>query len=235
MTYKEKLLESQMVTYTDLLTVPVGENQEPLVVIGNDVIPSRYQVEMFDMAEALQNRIFVRLSVYERLRKAQNALQKRNSNLSLFVTYGYRSLEVQTRKFLEQLRETSMQTFFSNPVDLYEEVHRFIAVPTVAGHPTGGAVDLVIVNQTDGQFLDFGSRLYDFSNKDCYTFAPDISELGKSNRALLRSCMIDAGFAPFDGEWWHFCYGDREWAYYYKRSTAFYEQLPADKVKESVI
>ncbi|QQR69366.1 MAG: hypothetical protein IPI58_01405 [Alphaproteobacteria bacterium] len=37
--------------------------------------------------------------------------------------------------------------------------------------------------------------------------------------------MTSVGFAPFDGEWWHFSYGDREWAKYYGRSHAIYSQI----------
>ena len=230
----EQILESKMVTYVSLLTVPVIENQEPLVIIEQDIIPNGYLSSMADMVPLLQDLVPVRTSVYDKLQQAQAVLKEQNPELSLYVTYGYRSLEVQTRKFLEQLSRIAGQGFFSNPIDLYEEASRFIAVPTVAGHPTGGAVDLAII-QEGGQFLDFGSQMYDFSNKDCYSFSPNISDEGKRNRASLRDLMLGAGFAPYDGEWWHFCFGDREWAYYYKRPNAIYEQLPEEKMKEMVI
>lgn len=34
----------------------------------------------------------------------------------------------------------------------------------------------------------------------------------KENRFLLQDLMLLVGFAPYYGEWWHFSYGDREWA-----------------------
>jgi D-alanyl-D-alanine dipeptidase len=37
--------------------------------------------------------------------------------------------------------------------------------------------------------------------------------------------MLGVGFAPFDGEWWHFSYGDKEWAAYYNKPNAVYEQI----------
>ncbi len=227
MSYQE--LEASMVKYANLLTVPVIENQEPMVVIEQAVIPNGYLPSMADMVPLLQDKIPIRQSVYEKLVLAQTKLKAESADLSLYVTYGYRSLEVQTKKFLEQLQNISGQRFFANPIDLYEEASRYIAVPTVAGHPTGGAVDLAIIYK-DGQFLDFGSLMYDFSNKDCYAFTLNISSEGKKNREFLRSLMLGVGFAPYDGEWWHFCYGDREWAYYYKQANAIYEQLQEDKV-----
>ena len=33
--------------------------------------------------------------------------------------------------------------------------------------------------------------------------------------------MCQQEFAPFDGEWWHFCYGDKEWAFYKSRRSKF--------------
>jgi D-alanyl-D-alanine dipeptidase len=60
---------------------------------------------------------------------------------------------------------------------------------------------------------------------DTFTFSPFISKEAWANRQLLRRVMIQAGFAPFDGEWWHFSYGDKEWARYYDKRAAMYDQL----------
>jgi D-alanyl-D-alanine dipeptidase len=39
----------------------------------------------------------------------------------------------------------------------------------------------------------------------------DISEgAGLNNRLLLLNAMVDAGFTPYYGEYWHFMYGDIE-------------------------
>ncbi len=43
---------------------------------------------------------------------------------------------------------------------------------------------------------------------------------------LLRRAMAQAGFAPFNGEWWHFSYGDREWAAVWNAPFALYTHLP---------
>jgi D-alanyl-D-alanine dipeptidase len=61
--------------------------------------------------------------------------------------------------------------------------------------------------------------------KTTFTFSPFIGKEAWNNRQLLRYVMLSAGFAPFDGEWWHFSYGDREWAFYYKKPYAIYNQL----------
>ena len=85
------------------------------------------------------------------------------------------------------------------------------------------------------QTINFGSKQYDYSTKKCYFFAQSISQNAKENRLLLRNIMIEAGFAPFDGEWWHFSYGDREWAYYYKKMKAIYNQIAYEDLSKFML
>lgn len=61
--------------------------------------------------------------------------------------------------------------------------------------------------------------------KDTFAFSPYISATAKQNRLMLRKLMMDTGFAPFDVEWWHYSYGDKEWAKYYAKPVAIYEQI----------
>lgn len=213
-------LESRMVKYKDLLTINVKKCNEPLVKITE--IPGGYLPAMSDMRIIVGDEIWVRKSVNDRLLKAQLLLKKKNQSYSLYIAYGYRTREIQTMRFLKRL--ATFKKFYSDPVDLYEAIHRSVAVPTVAGHPTGGAIDLYIINQSEDQ-LDFGSVIYDYSNLKYYVFSKDITRKQKQNRLLLREAMMEVGFAPYDGEWWHFSYGDREWAFYYKKPCALYDQI----------
>jgi D-alanyl-D-alanine dipeptidase len=218
-----KKIESEMVKYTDLLTINTVENNENFIPINPTVIPNGYMANFSDMENVTGKNPLVRESIYTKLQTAQRILTEKNPNLTLYATYGYRSLDVQTKIFLDVLSKTNKE-FFPNPIELYEEIHRYIAVPTVAGHPTGGAVDITIKNISTGKQLNFGSELYDFSNKLCYVFYKPLEDKAIENRSLLREVMIGAGFAPFDGEWWHFSYGDKEWAYYYNQKNAIFEQ-----------
>jgi len=205
-----KALENKMVLYQDLLNIKTVDCQEKLV-------PA--QIAIFK-----NQVIFVRESVNKRLLKAELQLRRLHPNYQLILFCGYRSLETQTKRFLEVLSNLTKK-YFENPLDLYESVHRKVAVPTVAGHPTGGAVDIAIFDIGANRLLDFGSLLYDYSTKKHYSFYPGLKKIQKYNRQLLRKVMMMSGFAPFDGEWWHFSFGDREWAFYYQKKTAKYKQV----------
>lgn len=215
-------LEDSFVKYQDLINIPSKDNKEPLVELSQ--IPFSYIQGMRAMEKIAGKKILVRERVLKKLIAAQSFLQTKNPDLSLFVTFGYRDITIQTKRFLKRLQQVAEEKFYENPTDLYEAVHPSIAVPTVAGHPTGGAIDITIINIKTGRFLDFGSKQYDYSNIKYYVFSPNISQKARANRMLLRKCMMNAGFAPFDGEWWHFSFGDKEWAFYYKKPYAIYSQ-----------
>lgn len=212
------MCKPKQILYRDLLTVAIRENGEALIPCVTDNIRSEYIQGMDDMNKFYSGNILIRKTVFDKLLQAQKILKRKHPSLILHITYGYRNLAVQSKKFQEQLIRIAKIRYWDDPLMLYEEVHKYVAVPSVAGHPTGGAVDVQI------QSLDFGSTIYDFSS-ECNFFSTTISSEQKKNRILLRNIMMTVGFAPFDGEWWHFSYGDREWAYYYGKPFAYYAQL----------
>ena len=220
-----KNLERTMITYRDLLLIPVKECKEPLVYLDKR-LRYGYLPTMNDMKKFTGKIPLVRKTVFNKLIKVQEDLSKVDSSLKLFITYGYRFIDIQTQRFLKMLRSKTIP-FFENPAKLYEEIHRYVAVPTVAGHPTGGAVDITISNVSSNTFLDFGSQQYNYLTKKSYFYWPTLSRNQKNNRVLLRKIMMKQGFAPFDGEWWHFSYGDKEWAKYYDKPNAIYSTIYA--------
>ncbi|MDD3040663.1 M15 family metallopeptidase [Bacteroides sp.] len=221
------LLEEKFLTYKDLKSTPVAENHEPMVSLKK----SGVKFTLLDglIPPSTGDDIFVRAGVSEKLKKAQLMIADLIDGCVLDIVYGYRSLAVQKNSYEEFRHIISNQP---NPPtsedELNEAIHRLVAVPEVAGHPTGGAVDVRIIDK-DGKELDMGTPAHNFE-KESYTFNPFLSKQVWDNRQKLRQTMLGLGFAPFDGEWWHFSYGDREWATYYKKPYAIYDQIDLDSV-----
>lgn len=211
-------LESEMLGISDLITIPVSDNGENLVPLTGTPNVVERQIGT-DMREITGEAIYARSTVKDMLSVAGTDLAEKLGGATLEVVYGFRSAGIQATLF-NQMKERNRLRGFAGD-ELIEETHRQIALPEIAGHPTGGAVDLQIVK--DGEPLDFGTLIWEFDRKS-YAFSPEIDEQSLTNRLLLRSIMINAGFAPFDGEWWHFSYGDREWAAYYSEPNAIYDQ-----------
>ncbi len=212
-------LEAKIPKYADLINIPIVSNNEPMVPIEVTANLAYKQIGQ-DMRPYTGRRIYVRQTVAEKLIQASRALALINPELRLQVVYGYRALSIQTSLF-DQIK-ADLQPKFRDPIELMEAIHRSIAVPTVAGHPTGAAVDIQIIKA--GRPIDFGTDIWQFS-RDSYVFSPFISDRAKANRMMLRRVMLGVGFASYDSEWWHFSYGDQEWASYYDQPYATYEQL----------
>ena len=212
-------LEAGFLTYQELVSVPVRENGERLVDVADYGLP--YRLYETDVAPSTGEHIYVRQGVAERLLRARDLLSSYNAGYDLQLFYGYRNPDVQRATF-DKIRQEMGLTDDSS-IEALEKIHRYIAVPAVAGHPTGGAVD-ILISDSSGQPIDMGTAPHEFS-PDSYVLSPFIDPRAQLNRKILRDVMLGAGFAPFDGEWWHFSYGDREWAAYYKSEGAIYENI----------
>ena len=216
-----EFLEGKMRKYADYAKIETQPNGEKLVPIkASSYLVSKQIGE--DMRPITGEDVFVREQVLERLLAASNMLGKVASDSRLEVVYGYRALSIQTALFERIKRELLSGGFNGSNAELLEAVHRIVAVPDVAGHPTGGAVDIQIIK--DGQLLNMGTPIWVFV-EDSYTFSPYIGIDAWANRQLLRDVMVEAEFVPFDGEWWHYSYGDVEWAAAVQAPYAIYDQI----------
>lgn len=220
---KRYMRNGQILTYQELQNIRSSENLESLVDARTYDLTIVTQYEKFDMFPYTGECIFVRDTVAKKLSTANNILSKNRYRLK--IVYGYRHPEIQNLYF--QKRKTILQR--KNPLlpkaALDALTHNFVAVPSVAGHPTGGAIDITIIDSS-GNNLDMGTSIADFTlSEKIQTFSPNLTEIQKSNRKLLHDTLLQEGFAPFYGEWWHFSYGDREWACFYDIPTSLYSSI----------
>lgn len=217
-----KILEGNFLTYKELIKAKVSDNGEKMLSLSDKNI--RSSCLSTDIKPSTGDNIFVRESVAKRLIEAQEKVDELLPGYFIEVIYGYRQISIQEKNYnniKEKILSNSDVEWEDD--DLKEEIHRFIAVPEVAGHPTGGAIDIRLVN-VFGEEVDMGSPVHEFT-KESYVFYPFIKKSAWLNRQKLRQAMLSAGFAPFDGEWWHFSYGDREWAIYYNKPSTLYNQI----------
>jgi len=222
-------LRQSFAKYQDLLTITeydevTAPEEFAYLPLEDDSLVGVYG-RLTDM-KTFGDAIPVRQTVYTKLRSVAAQLKRINEDYQLMVVYGYRDLAIQEKYFNEILADA--QGDFGDEIELYESVHTKVAIPSVSGHPTGGAVDVGIYDARQNRMLDFGTDILDFSTTACYTFSKKISQHQRDNRELLRSLMLEEGFAPYDGEWWHFSYGDKEWALYYGHEAALYRQVTPD-------
>jgi len=83
------------------------------------------------------------------------------------------------------------------------------------------------------EIVDMGTGFDDFSAVAEMAFYENISEdkiteddrKRRDNRRLLYKVMNDVGFLSYPGEWWHFSYGDQEWAANKKQPEALFGEV----------
>lgn len=209
----------KILSYDDVAKFPAGNSVEELVDVRtyDPSIVTEYLKE--DMLELTGDVIYIRDTLAKKLAMVNAVLKKYDYRLK--VVYGYRHPDVQTRYFLRRRNELKNEfpSYDDNQLDRY--THNFVAVPDVAGHPAGAAVDLTVIDSNSME-IDMGSAIADYIDPSkIITFTDTITSEQTKNRILLHDLMVEQDFAPFYGEWWHFSYGDREWAAFYNKKAPY--------------
>lgn len=208
-------------TFVELQNIEPYENGE-LIVNLQKIYPNL--LCDYSRENSGVNQILVRKTIAEKLNKVQDKLTKYHASMNLVIVEGYRHPIYQERYFLQQLlKEHSLEPDLNIDL-LIERANQCVALPSIAGHPTGGAIDLTIAYK--GKKVDMGCAIADFTHRGKLpTFSTEVNVEAANNRRLLHDLMVDEGFAPYYGEWWHFSYGDREWAAFYGHSRSLYASL----------
>ncbi|MCL2037866.1 D-alanyl-D-alanine carboxypeptidase family protein [Candidatus Saccharibacteria bacterium] len=218
----DNLKSRRILTLVDVRAVELGYSDEPLVDVqkyDSNVIAEPEQEEMLQYTG---QKILVRNDVARRLAKANQIL---GNSFNLRVVFGYRHPKIQRQYFERERRKIAKSCSNLTEEEIDAATHNLVAVPEVAGHPMGAAVDLTIVSAS-GKVIDMGTGISEFDKPELIpTFAPNVSAKQMENRLKLHDAMVAAGFAPFYGEWWHFSYGDREWAAFHGRPRAIYGEI----------
>ena len=140
-------------------------------------------------------RCYLQRDVADMLVKGQVLLKERHPGFSLKVFDGARPRRIQVIMW-RLVKGTERQKYVANPAS--GSIHNF-----------GSAVDLTITDER-GDDLDMGTAYDFFGDLAQPRYEEDFRKAGKltqeqiGHRALLRSVMVSAGFAPIPNEWWHF-------------------------------
>lgn len=209
----------QILSYDDVAQYSAGRSSEPLVDVAtyDSRMTGRYLKR--DMVAITGEVIYVRDAIARKLARIEATLRERGYRLN--VVYGYRHPKVQRDYFENRKAAIAQENPQLTGKDLNVYTHNFVADPDIAGHPAGAAVDLTLMS-VNGSAVDMGTAIADYTDeKKIKTFADGLTAEQHEHRQLLHDLMVAEGFAPFYGEWWHFSYGDREWAAFYDKKALY--------------
>lgn len=213
---------------SDLVIINVNESSKELVYLPDMVNPNiEFRIPKYlsisDNNNEIRNLFFYgRKEIAEKLDEISKELLNINKDASLVVSNVYRHPKIQEENFKKVFDDIKAKFPLLSQDEQIEKTHLMIAYPKVAGHTTGGAIDLTI--KIGDTLLDMGCEIGDFEKEEYLPVKNSyITKEQFENRLMLRKLMIRHEFAPFNGEWWHFSFGDREWAKIYNKEYAIYD------------
>lgn len=193
--------------------VQIDDNKEDLINIRED--------QTLFFADKIKDRekIFLRKTVYEKLKEAQNYLP---NNYYFKIYSAFRSLEEQQK--LWDIKYSLMHSRYLNlpEEEIIKKTRAVCADPRYGfgGHQTGGAIDISLCDK-HGKDYQMGTQ-HSENNDKTQTKSKNLSIIESKNRYILTSALTKAGFVNYPAEWWHFSYGDRLWAAYSNKDKCFY-------------
>lgn len=159
---------------------------------------------------------YVRETVFYKLLEVSKYLP---NGYKLLIIDAWRPCSIQQTMFDRCYQKISKEKNIFHEGQLIVLTKEFVSYPTCNEkqpfpHATGGAVDLCIVDHT-GKKINMGTD---------YNFYSSISETNyyeqlfrdksvRENRRLLYDAMTTVGFTNEPNKWWHYDYGNSNWAY----------------------
>lgn len=202
--------------------VPVLESDkiiiEPVWTIKGDFEGGMYADYIADHPE--YNQIYIRKQLFDKLVKASELLP---DQYKLVVHAGHRPLEVQRRLLRENIEDYLKENPEASRAEALKHARIYISDPDIKlpPHCCGAAVDVELFDNNTKLLVDFGSPM-NLDEEVSYLHSDQISHEQKQNRLLLLQTMLEAGFASYYAEWWHYSYGDEIWAWFYGKNACLY-------------
>jgi D-alanyl-D-alanine dipeptidase len=176
--------------------------------------------------------LWLREGAAERLWQAAVALQSYNPDYSFWITDAYRPLRLQRHHFELIMAQLAAQG--TPPEELYHRTVELIADPdTLPPHSTGGTVDITIYSRKSNAPITMGTVVDSTELPLIHTWCPLTTSEQRHNRMLLCTVLTAAGFKNTPLEWWHYSYGDLEWALHSGLTTTVYDSV--EDLDESLI
>jgi len=142
----------------------------------------------------------------EALKIAADALYERGYYIKIFDAYRPQRAVNHFIRWSQDPFDTKMKEKYYPELDksvLFELGY----IAKRSGHSRGSTVDLTLVEVSTGEELDMGSG-FDFLGEISNHGTTLITPVQEKNRIILRDAMVNAGFAAYSKEWWHYSLKD---------------------------
>jgi len=209
-----------------ILKISTKENNEPFIDLKD-----QNKITFGPSPEIPNNKDYTKMrkTVYEKLLQAQESLPK---GFKFCLYEAYRSLRLQKMLFDKRYKivaglhkNWSHEQIFTETTRLVAPVINLDGSQNIPPHSTGAAIDVYLIDDQNN-LVNMGIRtdewLQDTDGSLSLTDSKKISAEAKRNRKIMSKALSKVGFINYRGEYWHWSYGDRYWAYHSKQPNALY-------------
>jgi D-alanyl-D-alanine dipeptidase len=209
----------KLVAISDTKTILV----EPIWLRDDDVEGSFYR--KYRLAHPSYQSIYLRLELWKRL---QVASAKLPNNRKLIVRAGHRPVDVQNQVLNAVMEDYKIQHTEASSEEALNHARIYVSDPSIKlpPHCCGSAIDVDVLDVSKQSLVDFGTPVNEDSDVS-HIYSPKITKVQAKNRHILLKSMLEAGFASYYAEWWHFSYGDQIWAWFYGHNSCLYGVVSA--------
>lgn len=214
--------------WVDIARIPVIESGDELQILTPQQRLRCRSVYFEQQLNGATDKIYLRSSLIKRLHEVLTYLPQQ---YGLEVLDGWRSISTQMA-----LREQFRSVIIGRHPEYQESeiqvaLDQFVANPyrqdMVPPHLTGGSVDVTLFDVETGKTLDMGTE-FDSPSHFSYSAALEQSDTqAKYWRRMLIYCMAAAGLTNLPTEWWHFDYGNQNWAFFSQSPYAIFHGIPS--------
>lgn len=205
----------------DLKKIPLCPQEE-----SPEIVTIREE-DGFFISRKLSDDFRIRKPVYEMLLAARKHLPE---DIHFMIYESYRSTQTQEKLWKKVHQEMSETYPDLRKEELEKLCETFVANPydgIGSGHTACCAIDVTLCN-SKGKELDMGTAMHGM-NELTRTASTGISDEAKVNRAILKNALEKEGLVNYPAEWWHYSYGDHQWAWIAGKTEAIFGpiDLPA--------
>lgn len=192
-----------------------------IVLTGDDNAPDIVTIrpeDGFFLNESFTSDFRIRKSIYDMLLEAREGLPEGRH----FMIYeAYRPLARQVALWNRATEFLKKEYPDADEARIRALTETFVADPyngIGSGHQACCAIDISLCD-ANGREYDMGTKCQEISPLSP-TRAAGISGEARHNREILVKALEKTGLVNYPAEWWHFSYGDHQWAYLTNRTEA---------------
>ena len=135
------------------------------------------------------------------LNNVLKTIEKHNLTLKIFDAYRPQKAVHGFMEWAHNNSDLKMQHIYY-PNVLKQNLIKDGYIATPSSHSRGSTVDITLCDK-NGFNLNMGTD-FDFFGKEARLDYKNLTKEQHTNRKLLHTSMISAGFKPYTPEWWHF-------------------------------